>query len=121
VRPRGRAARAGARVTLLVLAALVAAAMAAGAAQPCAHRGELDPLYCDEDRDLVADPPKDPARLVSPDPLIFSRMGVVPGKDCQIVFSGKHDTSALGVVNGEYDAAVAADVVMRRMAARQVL
>jgi phosphonate transport system substrate-binding protein len=48
-------------------------------------------------------------------------MGVVPGKDYQIAFSGKHDTSALGVINGDYDAAVVADTVMQRMAARGVL
>src|SRR5260370_374758 len=42
------------------------------AADPCGHRGKLDALYCDENHDLVADPPKDPAKLVSPDPLIFT-------------------------------------------------
>jgi phosphonate transport system substrate-binding protein len=51
----------------------------------------------------------------------FSKMGVVPGKDYQIAYSGKHDTSALGVINGDYDAAVVADTVMHRMAARNVL
>ena len=231
-------------VALAVLAGLAAAALAA---DPCAHRGELDPLYCDEDRDLVADPPRDRAKLVSPDPLIFtyvpvedpavyegawsdflkhlekvtgkkakffglqnyaaqieamrsgrlhiaaystgsvpyavnlagavpfavmrvpqglsgyhvwliahakndkinsvadlkgkrvahvsqtsnsghqapvyffSKMGVIPGKDYQLVFSSKHDTSALGVINGDYDAAVVADTVIERMANRGVL
>jgi phosphonate transport system substrate-binding protein len=229
---------------LLALAVVAAVAMAA---EPCAHRGKLDALYCDENRDLVADPPKDPAKLVSPDPLIFtyapvedpavyegawgdflkhlekvtgkktkyfglqnyaaqieamrsgrlhisafstgsvvyavnlaggvpfaimrdakgpsgyhlivitqarndkiktiadlkgkrvahvsqtsssghqaplyffSRMGVTPGKDYQIVFSGKHDASALGVVNGDYDAAAVADTVLERMVARGVV
>jgi phosphonate transport system substrate-binding protein len=229
---------------LLALALVAAVAMAA---EPCAHRGKLDALYCDENRDLVADPPKDPAKLVSPDPLIFtyapvedpavyegawgdflkhlekvtgkktkyfglqnyaaqieamrsgrlhisafstgsvvyavnlaggvpfaimrdakgpsgyhlivitqarndkiktiadlkgkrvahvsqtsssghqaplyffSRMGVTPGKDYQIVFSGKHDASALGVVNGDYDAAAVADTVLERMVARGVV
>jgi phosphonate transport system substrate-binding protein len=51
----------------------------------------------------------------------FSKMGVVPGKDYQIVFSGKHDTSALGVVNGDYDAAVVADTVIERMVNRHVI
>jgi len=51
----------------------------------------------------------------------FSRMGVVPGKDYQIVFSGKHDTSVLGVVNGDYDAAAVADTVLERMIARNVV
>ncbi len=233
-------------LTLILAAALLAAGEFA-AAQSCPHRGDLDATYCDEDRDLVADPPKDPGKLISPDPLIFtyvpvedpavyetawsdfvkhlekvtgkkakffglqnyaaqieamrsgrlhiaaystgsvvyavnlagavpfsimrtpaglsayhvwliaaakndriktvadlkgkrvahvsqtsnsghqapvyffSRMGVVPGKDYQIAFSGKHDTSALGVINGDYDAAVVADTVMQRMAARNVL
>ncbi len=236
------------RVPLVAVLALVVGLVAAALAQePCGHRGKLDTLYCDENRDLVADPPKDRARLVSPDPLIFtyapvedpavyegawsdflkhlekvtgkktkyfglqhyaaqieamrsgrlhlsafatgatvyavnlagavpfaimrdakgpsgyhliamtqagndriksvadlkgkrvahvsqtsnsghqapvyffSRMGVVPGKDYQIVFSGKHDTSALGVVNGDYDAAVVADTVIERMVARGVM
>ena len=51
----------------------------------------------------------------------FSRMGVVPGKDYQIAFSGKHDASALGVVNGDYDAAAVADTVIERMVARGVM
>ena len=233
------------RSSLLVLVLAVAAV--AMAAEPCAHRGKLDALYCDENRDLVADPPKDAAKLVSPDPLIFtyapvedpavyegawsdflkhlervtgkktkyfglqnyaaqieamrsgrlhisafstgsvvyavnlaggvpfaimrdakgpsgyhlivitqakndkiktiadlkgkrvahvsqtsssghqapiyffSRMSVTPGKDYQIVFSGKHDASALGVVNGDYDAAAVADTVLERMVARGVV
>jgi phosphonate transport system substrate-binding protein len=228
-------------VLLLLVAAL------ALAADPCAHRGRLDPLYCDENRDGVADPPRDPAKLVNPDTLIFtyapvedpavyegawsdflkhlervtgkktkyfglqnyaaqieamrsgrlhisaystgslvyavhlagavpfaimrdakgpagyhlivmtqatndkinsvadlkgkrvahvsqtsnsghqapvyffSRLGVVPGKDYQIAFSGKHDNSALGVVNGDYDAAAVADTVVERMVARGVI
>src|SRR5438876_5328160 len=231
-------------ILLALVLAVVAAAMAA---EPCAHRGKLDALYCDENRDLVADPPKDPAKLVSPDPLIFtyapvedpavyegawgdflkhlekvtgkkaqyfglqnyaaqieamrsarlhisgfsagslpyavnlagavpfaimrdskgpvgyhlivitqakndkvnsiadlkgkrvahvsqtsnsghqapvyffSKMGVVPGKDYQIAFSGRHDSSALGVVNGDYDAAPVADAVLERMVVRGVI
>jgi phosphonate transport system substrate-binding protein len=227
---------------------LLATAAAGLAAEPCAHRGQLDALYCDENRDLIADPPKDPGQLVSPDPLIFtyapvedpavyegawsdflkhlekvtgkrakyfglqnyaaqieamrsgrlhisgfstgslvyavnlagavpfaimrdvkggpagyhmaliahakndqlksvadlkskrvahvsqtsnsghqapvyffSRMGIVPGRDYQIVFSGKHDNSALGVVNGDYDAGVVADTVVERMVKRGVI
>jgi phosphonate transport system substrate-binding protein len=233
---------------LLAMTVLAVALIVSGwaAAQSCSHRGDLDALYCDEDRDLIADPPKDKTRLISPDPLIFtyvpvedpavyetawsdfvkhleritgkktkffglqnyaaqieamrsgrlhiaaystgsvvyavnlagavpfsimkdakglsgyhvwliagakddriksvadlkgkrvahvsqtsnsghqapvyffSKMGVVPGKDYQIAFSGKHDTSALGVINGDYDAAVVADTVIQRMVARNV-
>jgi phosphonate transport system substrate-binding protein len=237
--------RAPAPLVLLTLVVLTAVALAA---EPCGHRGKLDSLYCDENRDLVADPPKEPSRLVSPEPLVFtyapvedpavyegawsdflkhvekvtgkrtryfglqnyaaqieamrsgrlhisafstgslvyavnlagavpfaimkstqggpagyhlvvitqarndrikgvadlkgkrvahvsqtsssghqapvyffSRMGVVPGKDYQIVFSGKHDNSILGVVNGDYDAAAVADTVLERMVARSVV
>lgn len=49
------------------------AALAQGAAaQTCSHRGALDDAYCDEDRDLVADVPRDPARLRSPSTLVFA-------------------------------------------------
>jgi len=220
---------------------------AAQAAEPCAHRGKLDVLYCDENRDLVADPPKDPKRLANPDTLIFayvpvedpavyvttfsdllrhiekvtgkktqyfgpqnyaaqieamrsgrlhvtgystgsvpfavnlagavpfavmgneqggagyhliviaqatnakinsvadlkgkrvahvsqtsnsghqapvyffSKLGVAPGKDYEIVFTGKHDNSILGVVNGDYDAAAIAHTVLERMVNRGVV
>ncbi len=237
------------RLLLVVAIALLRGAVAlALAAEPCSHRGQLDALYCDENRDWIADPPKEPAKLTSPDPLIFtyapvedpvvyegawsdflrhlekvtgkkvkyfglqnyaaqieamrsarlhisgfstgslvyavnlagavpfaimrdakggpagyhmaliahakndkinsvadlkgkrvahvsqtsnsghqapvyffSKMGVAPGKGYQIVFSGKHDTSALGVVNADYDAAVVADTVLERMVARGVI
>jgi phosphonate transport system substrate-binding protein len=235
---------AGAVTAVLVL--LIAAGL--GAADPCAHRGKLDPLYCDDNRDLVADPPRDAGKLISPDPLVFtyapvedpavyegvwtdflkhleratgkkakyfglqnyaaqieamrsgrlhvsgyatgstpyavnlagavpfaimkdvaggpsgyhlvvitqarndriksiadlkgkrvahvsqtsssghqapvyffSRMGVTPGKDYQIAFSGKHDNSILGVANGDYDAAAVADTVLERMVNRGLL
>ncbi len=235
-------------LVLPLLAVLVLTTVAAApAAEPCAHRGQLDPLYCDENRDLVADPPKDRRRLVSPDTLIFtyapvedpavyegawadflehvekvtgrktkyfglqnyaaqieamrsgrlhlsaystgslvyavnlagavpfaimrdakgpsgyhlvviahakndriksiadlkgkrvahvsqtsssghqapvyffSRMGTTPGRDYEIVFSGKHDNSILGVAHGDYDAATVADTVMARMIARGVV
>ena len=233
---------------LLALAiALGCLGAAAEAAEPCGHRGTLDVLYCDEDRDLVADPPKDPQKLVNPGTLIFayvpvedpavystpfadllrhiekvtgkktqyfgpqnyaaqieamrsgrlhitaystgsvpfavnlagavpfavmgddrggagyhlvvivqagnagiksvadlkgkrvahvsqssnsghqapvyffSKLGVVPGKDYEIAFTGKHDNSILGVVNGDYDAAAVADTVLERMVNRGVV
>jgi phosphonate transport system substrate-binding protein len=51
---------------------LLGAPVASLAQEPCAHRGELDTPYCDLDRDLVADSPKDPRRLKDPDTLFFS-------------------------------------------------
>ncbi len=58
---------------LLALAGLLGMA-APAAAQPaaCSHRGALDDAYCDEDRDLVADAPRDPARLRDPSTLVFA-------------------------------------------------
>jgi phosphonate transport system substrate-binding protein len=38
----------------------------------CAHRGDLDPIYCDANRDLLADTPTDPARLKNPSTLVFT-------------------------------------------------
>jgi len=49
---------------------------------------------------------------------LFSAMGVVPGKDYEILYSGKHDNSIMGVVNKDYDAAPVASSVVDRMQAR---
>ena len=38
----------------------------------CAHRGELDALYCDDNRDLVADLPRDKSRWKNPSTLVFT-------------------------------------------------
>jgi phosphonate transport system substrate-binding protein len=38
----------------------------------CKNRGQLDTLYCDENRDLVADTPTDPKRLKNPSTLVFT-------------------------------------------------
>ena len=241
--------RAGRKLAVLVVLALLmgAASAPALAAEACSHRGKLDVIYCDDNGDGLADLPKDPARIVSPDPLVFayvpvedpavytttftdlmrhlekaagkkvqffgpqnyaaqleamrsgrlhitgystgslayavnlsgavpfaqmatdagpsgyhlivitkadnakinsvsdlkgkrvahvsqtsnsghqapvyffSKLGVVPGKDYQIAFSGKHDNSVLGVVNGDYDAAAVADTVLDRMVNRGLL
>ena len=41
-------------------------------AAACAHRGALDDAFCDENRDLVADAPTDPARFRTPSTLVFA-------------------------------------------------
>jgi phosphonate transport system substrate-binding protein len=38
----------------------------------CKHRGDLDALYCDENKDLVADVPTDAKRLKNPSTLVFT-------------------------------------------------
>jgi len=59
---------------IIFLAALVAGSMAANSAfaQDCKNRGQLDDRYCDEDGDLVADVPKDPAKQRDPATLVFA-------------------------------------------------
>ena len=49
---------------------------------------------------------------------LFPEMGVVPGDNYEITFSGSHDQSMLGVVAKDYDAAPVASEVVERMAAR---
>jgi phosphonate transport system substrate-binding protein len=52
--------------------ALALSASHAFAQDACANRGELDALYCDENRDLVADPPKDARKFKNPSTLVFT-------------------------------------------------
>ena len=49
---------------------------------------------------------------------LFKDMGVVPDVDYKVVYSGKHDNSIMGVVNGDYEAAPIASTVMQRMTER---
>ncbi len=55
-----------------LLAATLAALSTTAAAQACPHRGELDDMYCDADRDMVADVPTDPKKLKNPSTLVFT-------------------------------------------------
>ena len=55
-----------------LLAATLAALSTAAAAQACPHRGELDDLYCDANRDMVADVPTDAKKLKNPSTLVFT-------------------------------------------------
>ena len=46
---------------------------------------------------------------------LFKAMGVTPGKDYKVTYSGKHDNSIMGVANKDYDAAPVASSVLDRM------
>ena len=60
-------------LTLGLAAAFIAAApLAQAQAQTCANRGDLDAQYCDDNKDLVAEPPKDPAKFKNPSTLVFT-------------------------------------------------
>ena len=50
--------------------------------------------------------------------VLFAALGVKPGVDYEVVYSGKHDNSIMGVVNKDYDAAPVANNVVDRMQAR---
>ncbi|MDI9332940.1 MAG: phosphate/phosphite/phosphonate ABC transporter substrate-binding protein [Cytophagales bacterium] len=56
------------------LAALALAALASTsfAQTSCAHQGDLDSLYCDANKDLVADVPTDKSKWKNPSTLIFT-------------------------------------------------
>jgi phosphonate transport system substrate-binding protein len=46
---------------------------------------------------------------------LFKAMGVVPDEDYEVIYSGKHDNSIMGVANRDYDAAPIASSVLDRM------
>jgi phosphonate transport system substrate-binding protein len=57
-------------LTLLVACSLMTSF--AWANTDCKNRGTLDEMYCDENMDLVADPPKDPKDWKDPGTLVFT-------------------------------------------------
>src|SRR5689334_11331795 len=60
--------------TLFAIIGFAGACLAAPvfAADACSNRGELDAMYCDANRDLVADVPTDPAKLKNPSTIVFT-------------------------------------------------
>src|SRR3546814_7354346 len=56
----------------ITLAFGVQAAYAADTAGTCPNRGDLDHMYCDANKDLVADTPTDPEKLKTPSTLVRS-------------------------------------------------
>jgi len=46
---------------------------------------------------------------------LLPEVGIVPGEDYEVVYSGGHGTSILGVYNKDYEAACIANLVMERM------
>lgn len=52
---------------------------------------------------------------------LFTALGVEPDKDYEVIYSGKHDNSILGVVNKDYDAAPVASSVLERMVQKGVV
>ncbi len=61
-----------ARFYLFGFAAAALTVSAAGIAQTCTNRGDLDSLYCDANNDMVADTPADKAKLKNPSTIVFT-------------------------------------------------
>ena len=59
----------------------------AALAQSCPHRGQLDDLYCDADRDMVADAPTDKSKWKNPSTLIFTYTPIEDPAVYQKIFS----------------------------------
>ena len=53
--------------------------------------------------------------------VLFPKEGLTPEKDYQVLFSGKHDQSIMGVMSGDYDAAPVASDIYYQMAKRGVI
>jgi phosphonate transport system substrate-binding protein len=56
----------------LLAAALATLATPALAADACTNRGELDTMYCDSNKDLVADAPTDAKKWKNPSTIVFT-------------------------------------------------
>ncbi len=52
---------------------------------------------------------------------LFKDMGVVPDEDYEVLYSGKHDNSIMGVANKDYEAAPIASSVLERMADKGIV
>jgi len=56
----------------------------------------------------------------APSAILESEFKLVADRDYKSAFSGKHDNTVLGVVNGDYEAGAVANVTMKQMAERKV-
>ncbi len=72
-------------------------------------------------RQLAFVSPTSNSGFKAPSALLYAELGLRADKDYQTAFSGGHDNSVLGVVNGDYEAAAIASSVMQRMIDRGVL
>ncbi len=59
-------------IPILGLFFLLISTIALAATDACRYRGELDELYCDENRDMIADAPSDSRQWKDPNTLVFA-------------------------------------------------
>ena len=94
---------------IAVLAGSLLEIRALAQADDCKNRGQLDTLYCDDNKDLVADPPKDPKKHRDPSTLVFAYTPVedpaVYEPDLQAVhrLSGAMHRQARGLLPGQLE------------------
>jgi phosphonate transport system substrate-binding protein len=71
-------------------------------------------------RSLAFTSPTSNSGFKAPSVLLESEFGLVAGRDFETVFSGRHDNSVLGVLQGDYEAAAVANQVIDQVLARGV-
>ena len=84
---------------LFVLSVLAGASHLALAQDACSNHGDLDKLYCDANKDLLADTPTDPAKLKDPSTLVFTYTPVEDPAKYENIF--KPFTDYLGQCTGK--------------------
>lgn len=72
-------------------------------------------------RTLAFTSPTSNSGYKAPSALLEQQFGMKADRDFKTAFSGKHDNSILGVVNGDYDAAAIANQVLAQMAGRSAV
>ncbi len=72
-------------------------------------------------RTLAFTSPTSNSGFKAPSALLKAEFDMIPDRDFQTTFSGKHDNSILGVANKDYDAASIANSVKLRMIKRNVI
>src|SRR5690554_1808766 len=72
-------------------------------------------------RQLAFTAPTSNSGFKAPSILLEREFGLVAEQHYRTAFSGSHDNSILGVVNGDYESAAVANEVLRRMASRGVV
>ncbi len=87
------------RLRLLLAAIALAGPLSVFAQDTCSNRGELDSIYCDANKDLVADPPTDPKKFRNPSVLVFTYTPVEDPAVYEKVF--KPFTDYLGECTGK--------------------
>ncbi|MCJ2543351.1 phosphate/phosphite/phosphonate ABC transporter substrate-binding protein [Thermostichus vulcanus] len=69
-------------------------------------------------RQMAFTSPTSNSGFKAPSALLQAEFDMIEGRDFEAVFSGSHENSILGVVNGDYDVASIANSVLTRMDAR---